>query len=455
MRAGLTDAVWASAVQWARVGIGGVVFLIAARTLPLAEIGAFATAAAPLRFLQVIHKGGIEDAAVTTAPNDSASLATLHRLSLWLGLLAALAALAAAPLLDLLSPGAQIAPMVAILAATSLFHGLSAVPDGILRRQGRFRALALRTFMGQLAAAAIGLTALSLDAGVWALVLFTIAQATIAAMVALALTGWPSGPIGPLRPVAARVWPLAARVMVGGLVQPLLQVAIGATAGLAAAGIWQIATRVIGLLEALTIVPLRFIALPRLSKGDSRIDPLLTAASLSGVWVMGGTALAAPALVTALLGPDGAPVTTTLRLLCTGAVAGGGVAILNQAMIGAGRGPDVLRISTIAALAATLAGLATLALSPAPEALALSQIVAGLVPLALLLRASHAQGTHLTTLLRPWLALAPMALATTAAAYATADLSPATVFAAQALTGTAALALSLPLVAPSLLRRAP
>ncbi len=136
MKKGLSDTAWASAVQSSRVGIGGVVFLVAARTLPLAEIGAFAAAAAPLRLLQVIHKGGVEDAAVTTPPEDAPAFAALHRLSLLAGAAATLLTLALAPLLDRLTPGANVGLLATALAATSLAHGLAAVPDGILRRAG-------------------------------------------------------------------------------------------------------------------------------------------------------------------------------------------------------------------------------------------------------------------------------------------------------------------------------
>lgn len=447
MRKGLSDTAWASAVQWARVGIGGVVFLIAARTLPLAEIGAFGAAAAPLRLLQVIHKGGVEDAAVTTPPDDAPGLVTLHRLSLLAGVAAALGTLAFAPLLDRLTPGSNVGLLAMALAATSVAHGLSAVPDGILRRAGRFRGLALRTFLGQLAAATIGLTALALGAGVWSLVLFTLAQAAIAAVIALGMTGWPAGPAGPLGPVVARVAPLAGRVMTGAVVQPFLQIAIGATAGLAAAGIWQIATRVFSLLEAVTLVPLRFVALPRLAADKSNLDNLLSAASLAATWVMGGTAVAAPALVTAVLGADSGEVSTPLRLLCLTAVAGAGTAMLNQSLIAHGDSTRVLRIAVAAAISALVLGLAALALAPqdsAAIALAASQIVASVVPLVLLLAST--KPVYLGAILRPWLALLPMALATMATAAIASGWPPGAVFAAQAVAGTAAFAASLPVI---------
>jgi O-antigen/teichoic acid export membrane protein len=447
MKQGLSDTAWASAVQWSRVGIGGIVFLIAARTLPLADIGAFGAAAAPLRLLQVIHKGGIEDAAVTTPPDDAPALAALHRLSLVAAAAATFVTLALAPLLDRLTPGANVALLATALAATSLAHGVAAVPDGILRRTGRFRALALRTLLGQTVAAATGITALALGAGVWSLVIFTLAQATIAALVAIAMVGWPTGPSSSLGPAIARAAPLAARVLAGALVQPLLQVAIGATAGLAAAGVWQIATRVLSLLEAVTLVPLRFVALPRLAADRADIHALLTAAALAATWIMGGTALAAPAMVHAVLGSDGTAVITPLRLLCLTAIAGAGTAMLNQSLIAADARAEVLRIAIYGATAALAFGLGALALAPpdrAATALASSQLVASTVPMALLLAATSF--SHLTPILRPWLAFLPMAVATATAGWFARDWPPTAIFTIQALAGTLAFAAALPLI---------
>lgn len=455
MRRGTSDAVWASAVQWARVGVGGIVFLIAARHLPLAEIGVFGMAAAPLRFLQVIHKGGFEDAAVVTPPEDRTALAALQRLSLVAGAVAAVLALAIAPLLALTAPGAGIAALTASLAPVSLAHGAGAVADGMLRRAGRFRALALRTLAGQIAAAALALAALAAGAGIWSLAIFTLAQAVIAAGLAIAMAGWPgiSAPRPDLQAARDQVWPLAARVLAGAIVQPLLQIAIGATAGLYAAGIWQVATRILALLEAVTLVPLRLVALPRLAAGHSADLPgLFTVAALAGTWVMGGTALAAPALLAALLGPQGDPVVPVLRLLCAGAVAGSAVAVLNQSLIGTGRGPIAMRIAVIASISALVAGALALGLATtrAPEALALSQVLAGLLPLSLLLHATGAASDRLRLILRPWGGIAAMLPAVWAVQWIAPDLSPVASFAVQALLGTAALGLALPVIAPRL-----
>lgn len=430
------EAFWASAVQWARVGVGGVVFLVAARSLPVEAIGAFGIAAAPLRLLQVIHKGGVEDAAVVTDPADTAGLAALQRVSVIAGLGAAGLALATAPLVGLAGEG--VTALALALGLVPMVHGAGAVADGQLRRAARFRALALRTLAGQAAAAGLAFWALWAGAGVWALVGFTLVQAVIATALAVGMAGWVRGPAGDVRAAVARVWPLALRVLAGGLVQPVLQVAIGAVAGLAAAGVWQIAVRVVGLLEALTVVPLRFVALPRLARGGAgEVPGLIRAAGLAGVWVMGGTALAAPAMVEALLGPEGAPVVPVLQVLCAGAVAGGGVAVLNQALIGAGRGHAALRVAVIAAGAALVAGGVALAVWPGGVALALSQVAAGWLALALLLRGS---GVGLAAVLRPWGGIVAMAPAVWAAGWLAGGTGVWGVLAAQVVAGTAALA---------------
>ena len=40
---------WSTLLQWSRLGVNAALFLIVARFLTLAEIGAFATAFAPVR----------------------------------------------------------------------------------------------------------------------------------------------------------------------------------------------------------------------------------------------------------------------------------------------------------------------------------------------------------------------------------------------------------------------
>jgi O-antigen/teichoic acid export membrane protein len=454
MRRGASDAFWASAVQWARLGVGGVVFLIAARQLPLADIGAFGIASAPLRVLQVIHKGGIEDAATITPPDEVEMQAALQGLSLIAGLAATLVALTLAPLLAMIDAGTGVAAMALALAPVSLAHGAGAVADGILRRSGRFRALALRTLAGQLVAAALAVVALSVGAGIWSLVIFALAQSAIAAALAVAMAGWPGITASrQIRKAAlAQVLPLVGRVLAGAAVQPALQIAIGASAGLVAAGVWQIATRILALLEALTLVPLRLVALPRLAAGGrAELPTLMTTAALAATWVMGGTALAAPTILMALLGPHDPAVTTALRLLCAGAVAGSAVAVLNQALIGSGHGRAALRVALISAATALAAGAIALSLSSSrpAESLALSQVVAGLVPLALLQRETAFGPDQLLRALRPWAGLAAIAPAVWFSAHLAAPLPAVVSLVAQVLAGTAALAIVLPLLAPN------
>ncbi len=98
-----------------------------------------------------------------------------------------------------------------------------------------------------------------------------------------------------------------------------------------------------------------------------------------------------------------------------------------------------------------LAALAVVSPDRAAFALAASQLAGSLVPLGLLLAATTPR--HLGAILRPWLALAPMALATTLAAALAPDWPPGAVFALQALAGTAAFAASLPFLVRRTVRR--
>ncbi|MGB1389138.1 MAG: hypothetical protein ACPG61_09650 [Paracoccaceae bacterium] len=63
-----SPAAWAFVLQVARVSGNAVVFLMAARLLPLEQIGVFALAYAPVRWAQALHKAGVVDSTVAARP---------------------------------------------------------------------------------------------------------------------------------------------------------------------------------------------------------------------------------------------------------------------------------------------------------------------------------------------------------------------------------------------------
>lgn len=291
---------WSFVLQWSRVGINAALFLIATRFLTLAEIGAFATAFAPIRMTQGLHKAGICESVIILGRSQRRQDA-LFAISLVTGLIITLT-------LAAIAVTAQ-APLLLALSMIPLIHGIGAVSEGILRQSLRLRALALRTLASQSAAAALALWMLLHGAGAWALVGFAVANATLTAGLSLHLARWRPATLPAWR-YQALIWPktaqIAARDFLTAALIPLTQLAVGLALGLPAAGAFQIATRVLSLIDALTLAPLRFIALPQLRGPHFRsalADHLRLSASLA-VWIWAGTCVAAPQVLALLIGPE-------------------------------------------------------------------------------------------------------------------------------------------------------
>lgn len=309
---------WAIVLQWSRLGISAAVFLLAARLLPLAEIGTFATAFALPRLLQVIHKSGITELRITADTPDR----PLWHLSLLLGLAAAGLCLSALPLLPPEALG-----HAAALALMPLLHGLAAPSEGALRRALKIRQLALRTCAAQGIAALVALAALAQGFGAGALTGFALIHALLSAGLSLALAPPQLAARGPIRPLLPELTRLTLRPLAATATFPAVQLLVGLTLGLPAAGAFQIATRLVELIDTLALAPLRYLALPRfkslagtggfaakLAQANRRVA-VLTAVIYPAAW------LAAP-LVLPLLGPDKAQAALPLLppLLLTGAI---------------------------------------------------------------------------------------------------------------------------------------
>ena len=135
---------------------------------------------------------------------------------------------------------------------------------------------------------------------------------------------------------------IAGRDLLGSGVLPLAQLAVAGTLGLSAAGAFQIATRILGLIDALTLAPLRFTALPRLRS----VSPTTLAPALAGqlrltatvsAWVWGGTLAALPEIARFAAGDQhGAAVAPVVAALAGFGLSGAMTMPVNQAVLAQG-----------------------------------------------------------------------------------------------------------------------
>ena len=366
---------WSFLLSWSRVGINAALFLAATRVLTLSEIGLFATAFAPIRLTQSLHKAGISDAVIVL--RKARRRDALFALSLGSGglITALLAAL-----------GALFSPLLLALSIIPTFNGLGAVSEGILRQRLALRALALRTLAVQTLAAAAAIWMLACGWGAWALVAFALLNASLTCALSLALARWRPREF-PKWQYVFLIWPKTAEIGGRALITtsqlPLAQLAIGLALGPVAAGAFQIATRLLELIEALTLSPLRYIALPQLSSSSDLRASLHThiarCATLS-VWVWGGTLVAAPEILTLAVGSSHAPAAVPLlRSLAALGLLSALLMPLTQALMARGHTTLVLQRAafSLALSAALIAPALALSVTAAALALSLAALLTG------------------------------------------------------------------------------
>jgi O-antigen/teichoic acid export membrane protein len=359
---------WSFILSWSRVGINAALFLAATRVLSLAEIGLFATAFAPIRLTQGLHKAGIPDAVIVL--RRPKHLDALLILSTSLG--AALTTLFAIL-------GALLSPILLTLSVIPAINGLGAVSEGILRQKLHLKGLALRTLATQSIAAAAALWMLATGWGVTALIAFALINAGLTCALSITLARWRPKTIPKWR-YQTLMWPktsqIVGRVLLATSQIPLAQLAIGLTLGPTAAGAFQIATRMLELIEALTLSPLRFIALPQLSHTKTLRTDLhthLRHTTTLAAWVWGGTIAAAPEILTLAVGSAPAPAATpVLRALAVLGLLSAILMPLTQALTAHGHTKLVLKRAALSLALSTTLIAPALAISTTAAATALS-----------------------------------------------------------------------------------
>lgn len=162
---------------------------VLARLLTPSVFGLVAMAGLFLRFGQYFAQMGAGQAVVQRPVLEERDVHTAFTSAAVLGVAFALLFAAGAPLAVYLFPGTPgVVAVTRVMAITFLLGGLTATTQGLLRRRFAFRAIAL-TEIGTYVVgyALIGLVLAASGAGVWSLVVASLAQAALAAAVYIVL----------------------------------------------------------------------------------------------------------------------------------------------------------------------------------------------------------------------------------------------------------------------------
>ena len=316
---------WSAVQRWTVRLAGVATFVVLGRLLEPAEIGLATLATAVVGLLAVVADLGMTTFLVQADHADRRTTSTVFWTALGLGTLGAvLVALGAGPVALLLDePDA--APVLRALAGGLVLTALTVVPAALLLRGMRFRAMAGRGVGAALVSAVVGVWLAFAGAGVWALVAQNLVQNAVSLVWFAAVARWhPSFTFS--RPVLREAWRFGSALLGINLVQAVRDrsdgVVIGALGGLDLLGYWAVATRLLGLLQEVTMSVMDHVALPlfvrvrddmpRFLRGYETAGALSTAALAPLVAVL---AAVSPVVVPGLFGRQWEPSVLPAQLL--------------------------------------------------------------------------------------------------------------------------------------------
>ena len=300
---------------------------VMARLLDPAAFGLVAMAGVVLRFGSYFAEMGLGHALVQRAEINGHDVRATFTASLGLGLAVAGIAWLGAPLAVLFLKNPAVVPLVRVQALGFIVVGLGATATSLLRREMRFEVIAkVEVAAYVLGYGGVGITLALLGAGVWSLVVASLAQQFFAALLNYLVVRhslrfiFERAPYARLLGYGGRVSVVGFLEFINGNLDTLL---IGRLLGSVLLGIYNRAYMLLYLPMYFLTNSLARVAFPAFSKIQDDLPRTralyLTSSTLVATVVLpvcAGVAVAAPELVQVLLGPRWAASVPILRVLC-------------------------------------------------------------------------------------------------------------------------------------------
>lgn len=321
---------WAYAMDGGRQVITSVMMLVLAVILGPEAYGLIAMALVYILFLELLLKQGMAAAVVQRQDLRGVHLDSAFWMVMAMSVVLSIASVSLSGWWATVNRTPELRPIIVALSTTVPLQGLVVVQEAILRRNFRFRSLALRSNLSALLGGALGISLALAGFGVWSLVAQQIGTALIAVVVLWAVSDW--------RP-RLRFSTTAARQLLGFSTGSLLgslgafvnnkvdALLIGLLFGPLAVGLYRLTTRVVELVIGVTIRALMSVSLPELSREQT--DPerfkqsllrLLSVSAILSIPALGVLVGSSDAVLGAI-GRDWAPAAGALRLLAAAGAA--------------------------------------------------------------------------------------------------------------------------------------
>lgn len=335
---------WSYLLSTGSMAITGILTFVLAAILDPESFGVLALGMLWVGFAQMLLQHGptmavVQLEEITDDQADAAFWTTVGGALLFGGIFAALA-----PAWGAVNNLPGLAPVSWALIGVTLLTSISVIPDALLRREMKFKGIAVRALVGAGIGGIVGVVGALAGWGVWALV----AQQLVAYAI-YALTVWTVTPWRPKFPNPKRIF-TEMKVMrrqsaqtLGGAVGVFLSnrmdvLLMGAFFGPIMVGLYRFALRLAEMVVDMTSRGLQQVSLPELARHQSdpemlgkRLANLVHVAVVMSVPALAVLAAVADPLVR-FIGPQWSEAAGPLRLLCAVSALGTVTSLLGPAM---------------------------------------------------------------------------------------------------------------------------
>jgi O-antigen/teichoic acid export membrane protein len=268
---------WLMLQKWAVRITGFVTIAVLTRFLSPEDFGTVAAATTMLPFFYLLADLGFAAYIVQATTTTRTMLSTGFWFAVLAGLLLSAALVLSAPLAGLVFRSDQIVPVMQVLALAVVFTAAASVPMALLRREMRFRAIAVQGSIAAVVAQVVAVVMTITGFGVWALVGQILTSLLLTAVLAWFAVKW--------RPAFAfSISEFVTMARFGSKVLGVEFVAmfrawaeaaiISATLGMAALGYLNIAQRLVQIVQDLTgtaLVPVSTVAFAKIRESSERL----------------------------------------------------------------------------------------------------------------------------------------------------------------------------------------
>lgn len=326
----LRGVLWTAAEKWSVRLSTFVGFVLLGRQLGPEEFGVVALAMTFITLLGFVTDAGLSPYLVQVRQLTSTISSTAFYISVALGIVLAGALAALAGPISSVLDAPPLEPVLIALAGTLVLSGLSSVPAALLKKELRFRELALRQVSSTVLSVVVAVVLAFAGAGVWALVAQTLVRSTVATVILWRATDF--RPRLTFSGAQARTMTAfgvkAMAVNLGNQMREQGEIfIIGVIAGTTALGFWTVAGRLVGVISGLCTAAFGIVAgsvFARLQDDPPRLARALSkslgTAALVVVPVMVALSLVSTEVVPAVFGQQWVPASGIAAVLAVRAV---------------------------------------------------------------------------------------------------------------------------------------